>query len=73
MKLFVTAKPGAKQNRVEKIDDTHYRVWVKAPPREGKANEAVIALLSDYLDKPRSAFRLLTGAQSKNKCFEWRE
>ncbi len=42
MKISVRVKPGAKNEGVTKIDDSHYMVCVKAPPVEGKANEAVI-------------------------------
>ncbi|MBI3312913.1 MAG: DUF167 domain-containing protein [Candidatus Omnitrophica bacterium] len=70
MKLFVTAKPGAKENRVEKVDETHFRVWVKAPPDKGRANQAVIEVLSEYLDIPKSRFALLRGASSKSKVLE---
>ena len=38
MKIFVTVKPNAKEERVEKIDDTHFKVSVKEPPTEGRAN-----------------------------------
>ncbi|PIV45904.1 hypothetical protein COS23_01900, partial [bacterium (Candidatus Moisslbacteria) CG02_land_8_20_14_3_00_36_53] len=32
MKIFVKAKPLAKESKVEKIDDTHFVVSVKEPP-----------------------------------------
>jgi len=67
LKLTVTVKAGAKQERIERLDETHYRVWVKAPPLEGRANEAVVEALSDYFDKPKSFFEILSGHHSKNK------
>ena len=71
MKLFITAKPNAKQTRVEEIDETHFRVWVKAPPDEGRANQAVIEALSEYFCAPKSRFSLLRGASSKSKVLEF--
>ncbi len=73
MKISVVVKAGAKENRVEKIEEARWQVRVKAPAREGKANEAVIQALSDYFGKPRSRIRLVTGAASKNKVFEIQE
>lgn len=70
MKIFVTAKPNAKEDRVEKIDDAHFRVWVKAPPDEGRANQALIKTLSEYFNIPKSHFSLLQGASSKFKVLE---
>ena len=69
MKIFVTAKPASKQNRVEKIDETHFKVWVKAPPDEGRANKAVREVLANFLDVPKSSLELLSGQKSKQKVF----
>lgn len=70
MKLFVTVKPGAKGERVEKVDDTHFRVSVKAPPREGEANEAVLRVLARHFRLPQIRFALLGGHASRNKIIE---
>jgi uncharacterized protein YggU (UPF0235/DUF167 family) len=70
MKLFVTAKPNAKENRVEEIDATHFRVWVKARPDKGLANEAVIETLAAYLKIPKSRLNLIAGHKSKSKIVD---
>lgn len=70
MKISVKVKPGAKYDGVTKVDETHYVVNVKAPPVEGKANEAVIRALSEYLGIPKSHIRILKGEASKNKIVE---
>ena len=67
--LFVTVKAGAKKNSVEPIDSTHFRVTVKAPPKDGKANFAVIAALSEFLNIPKSKLTLVRGETSKHKVF----
>ena len=67
MKLFITAKPNARENRVEKRDESHFRVWVKAPPDEGKANAAVLETLARFLDIPKSRLALVSGRKSKQK------
>ncbi len=66
-KLFITAKPSAREDRVERIDDTHFKVWVKAPPDEGKANLAVVKVLAEFLDVPKSSLTLASGHKSKQK------
>jgi len=73
VKLFVTVKANAKVDLVEKIDDNHFRVSVKAPPRNGKANQAVIKTLSEYFDAPKSKFLLLSGETSKTKVIQFDE
>lgn len=70
MKIFVKAKPNAKQEKVEKIDEAHFVVSVKEPPRQGRANEAVAKVLAEYFKMNRSAFKLVSGFSSKNKIFE---
>ena len=67
LKLFVTVKANAKKSLVERIDDTHFRVWVKEPPQEGRANQAVVQVLSDYLGRPKASLGILSGHRSKNK------
>lgn len=70
MKIQVTTKPNSKKTEVEKIDDTHYKVFVKAPAQEGKANEAVILALKDYFGLPKSSFTILSGLSSRQKIIQ---
>ena len=42
-------------------------VRVRAPPEDGRANEALCALLAKTLDAPASRVRLATGAKSRLK------
>jgi len=70
VKIFVKVKPQSKNEGVTKTDETHYVVQVKAPPVEGKANEAVVRVLSDYFNIPKSHVRILKGTQGKHKIVE---
>ena len=70
MKITVTVKPNAKKTAVEKLPDGAYKAWVKAPPVEGKANEAVIAALADFFKIRKSAITLIHGTSGKKKIFE---
>ncbi len=68
-KIFAIVKASAKENKVEQIDAAHFKVTVKAPPAEGRANEAVIEVLADYLGIPKRSLRLVSGHKSKHKIF----
>jgi uncharacterized protein (TIGR00251 family) len=46
------------------------RVRVTAPPEDGKANDAVVALLAKRLGVPRRAVRVVSGATSRVKWLE---
>ena len=43
---------------------------VAAPPEQGKANEAVLALLAEALAVPRSSVMLVSGGGSRDKIVE---
>lgn len=70
MFLKVKVHPGSKKNEVVEKSHDSFEIFVRAKPVEGKANDAVIDLLSDYLKLPRSGLRLVRGATSRNKIIE---
>ena len=70
MKVSVKVKPNAKIEKIEKLSETEFKVSLKAPPKDGKANAALIALLADYFDVPKKRITLLRGTSSKQKWVE---
>lgn len=52
------------------LPDGSYRVSVAAPPHEGRANEAVIELLSDHFHVPKSTIRIVMGGTGRKKLLE---
>jgi len=70
MKIFVKVKPNSKQEKIEKIGENNFLIWVKEKPQEGKANQAVIKVLAEYFDVPKSEVILLKGQTSREKVFE---
>ena len=69
MKIQVTVKPNSKTEEVSQEGDG-FTVKVKEPPKEGKANQAVIKLLAEHFGVPRCQVRILSGFKSKNKVIE---
>ena len=63
-------KARAKEERVEKVAEGQYKVWVKAVPERGKANEAVMRALSLCLGLSRSNISLVSGQTSTQKVFK---
>ena len=70
MKIFVAAKPNAKEEMVEETSPTHFRVAVKEPPVQGRANAAIIKALAGHFGVSPRRVRLISGFASKNKMFE---
>lgn len=69
MKISVRVKPNTKEEKVEKVGEV-FTVYVKEPAKEGRANRAVIELLSEYFKIPKSQIVILTGIKSKQKIIE---
>lgn len=60
----------AKEDRVEKIDSTNFKVLVKEPPIQGRANRAIARALAEYFKVPVSRVNLVSGFASRQKIFE---
>ena len=69
MKIQVKVKPSSKTEEVSREGDS-FIVKVKEPPKEGKANQAVIKLLAGHFGVPQSQVRILSGFRSSNKVIE---
>jgi uncharacterized protein (TIGR00251 family) len=68
--IWVAVKPQSKTAEVKKISEGEYSVSVRAPAREGKANEAVIELLAEYFSVPKSSIRIVRGEMARRKLVE---
>ncbi len=68
MKINVKARPNSNENKVEKMDHLNFVVSVKDPPVQGRANRAIVKLLSEYFHTPN--IRIVSGHISRNKVVE---
>ncbi len=67
-RIAVRVTPGASRNMIE-MQDGVLRVHVTAIPEGGKANAAVLKLLSRALGVPKSRLELQRGATARDKLF----
>lgn len=67
--LPVRAQPGAKRNAVVGEHNGALKVAVTAPAQDGRANEALVEVLSKALGVKRSQVCLLSGATGREKRF----
>lgn len=68
--VSVRVKPGSKKGPVvEAGPDGELTIYVRERAVEGKANDAVVALLAKHLGVPRSRVELASGATSRMKRF----
>ena len=68
-RLAVHVTPRSSQNRVEWHEEI-LRVWLTAPPVEGAANEALIALLAARLGLPKRQVTIVRGTSGRQKLVE---
>lgn len=68
-RLPVRVTPGARTQQLE-ITGGRLLAKVRAKPEDGKANEAVLALLAAALGMATSRLRLLRGATSREKLVQ---
>ena len=62
--------PRAKQNKVTIDNDGTFRVHITAAPVDNAANIAVIKMLAEYFDVPKSQIKIVRGDTSRTKVVE---
>jgi uncharacterized protein (TIGR00251 family) len=69
MKIKVKVVPHSSKEEIVRSGDV-YTVRVKAMPREGAANEAVINLIATHFKVSKAAVRITSGLTGRNKTIE---
>lgn len=65
--LQITLTPKAAANRIVITEEGHIKAYVTVVPEDGKANAALINLLSKHFKVPKSAFTLVQGHTNRHK------
>ncbi len=65
--LQVRVVPRAAHDMLSRDDAGRWRAHLTAPPVDGAANRALVALLADRLGLPKRAFALLRGERGRDK------
>jgi len=69
-RLEVRVIPRASKSKVQETGSGSLKVYVTAPPVDGKGNEAVIELLAEHFGAARSRIKVIRGEKSRNKIIE---
>ncbi len=70
VRLRLRVQPSASRSEVAGRHGEAIRVRLASPPVDGKANEALIELLSDLFAVPKRAVSLKAGAGGRSKVVE---
>ena len=73
MLLKLKIKTNSKENKIEKLKDDEFRIFVKAKPEQGTANQKVLELLSEYLQIPKQKISIIKGHTSPSKIVQIRD
>jgi len=70
MKITVKVWPNAGVEKIEKISDGNFKIYVREPPIRGEANKAVSRVLAEYFSVSQMEVRLVSGFSSRHKIFK---
>ena len=65
--LTVKAVPRAAKSEIAGVDDEWLRVRIKAPPVDGKANEALVKFFAEFFSLPKGAVSIISGDTARLK------
>ena len=70
MRIRLKVVPGASRDEISGWLGSSLKLRVRSPAQAGKANAAVIRLLSEVLAVPRNSLRIASGTLSTHKILE---
>lgn len=70
MQIKVKVTPRAKKNRIAGWKGDVLKVFITAPPVDGKANAALIDFLAEEWNISRSAIKIIHGETSREKVLQ---
>ncbi len=67
MKIYIKARPNSKVEKIEKISDNIFNIWVREPAVDNKANYAIEKAIAEYFN---AHAKIISGHNSKTKVIE---
>jgi len=67
MNLKIKLHSSSSQEKIQKVDEKSYEVWLKEKPVKHKANNELVKMLKKYFKKD---VKIKSGFTSKNKIIE---
>ncbi|KPJ68597.1 hypothetical protein AMJ44_06230 [candidate division WOR-1 bacterium DG_54_3] len=69
MQLTIRVIPNARKNKVV-VEEGRIKVYLTAPPVEGKANKTLIEFLAEQFCVKKRQIRIVRGEKSRDKVLE---
>ncbi len=67
--IEVRVVPNAKRNEI-KDEEGKFKVYITAPPVDGKANKLLIEILAKHLGVKKSHINIIKGEKSRDKIIQ---
>lgn len=67
MQIHCIVKPNSKAESITVNPDNSFRIKIKTPPVDGKANEYLISYLSEVFDLPKKNIEIISGFTNSHK------
>lgn len=65
--IKVKVTPDSKKNSIEKLKEDEFKITTKSPAEQGKANQSVINILSEYFRISPEKIVIIKGHTSSSK------
>ena len=70
MRIYARVIPKSSRNKIERLNDGSYKVWVVVVPEKGKANQVVIKLLAKHFKVSKSQIEIVGGKTARVKIID---
>lgn len=70
MRIQVRVIARASFEKIEKLSEGQYKVWLTKSPVNGEANEALIKLLANHFEVSKSLVEIVGGKTSRDKMVD---
>ena len=67
MQIHCIVKPQSKIDSIKVNPDNSFRIKIKTPPIDGKANEYLVEYLSEILSLPKKNIQIISGFTNSHK------
>lgn len=69
MYIKVKAWPGFSKEKISRLADDRFEIWVREEAVRGQVNARVLHILSKELNVPKTQIRMINGHKKQSKLF----
>lgn len=62
--------PDAKEEKIEKISDNKFEIWIREKAENNQANKKLCKLMATYFNNPDGGVRILNGHHNRIKLLK---